>query len=190
MQERAERPGGRCELDIGVGEHDQRRVSAELERDALQGAPGRLADGAPGRGRAGEGDHVHILVRGQGLAGLGAARETCEDPVGQPGLLEDAREQDAADDRCLGIGLQDDRVPERQGRRTDRIDRITGKFHGVITATTPTGKRRGDALPAGKRRWERRLEGLLQQRSGRPRDGRSTAGSRSPLSAASSRTRG
>ena len=62
MQEGAER--GRVDrvVDVGVGQHDQRVVAAELEHDALEVAPGRLRELAPRRGRAGEVERAHVRV--------------------------------------------------------------------------------------------------------------------------------
>ena len=49
VQERAE--GRRVDrvVEVGVGEHDQRVVAAELEHDALEVAAGRLGELAPDR---------------------------------------------------------------------------------------------------------------------------------------------
>ena len=43
-------------LELGIVEHDVRRLAAELERHVLQAARGRLVDLLPGEVRAGEGD--------------------------------------------------------------------------------------------------------------------------------------
>src|SRR5436309_9604348 len=68
-------PGNR-DLEIRVGQHDVRRLAAELERDLLQvagcGAQDQLAD----LGRAGERDLVDVGVgRERGAGGLAEPRD-------------------------------------------------------------------------------------------------------------------
>ena len=55
-------------LGLGVVEHDQRRLAAELEEHLLHRGAGRLHDLAADRGRAGEADHVDVGVGGEDLA--------------------------------------------------------------------------------------------------------------------------
>ena len=75
-------------LRIGVGEHDVRRLAAELERDLLQ-VPGRgLDDQLADLGRARERDLVDIVVRRQRGAGVAEAGDDVDDAVRQPGLLQ------------------------------------------------------------------------------------------------------
>ena len=50
-------------LDIGIVEHDDRRLAAELEADLFEIALRRVENGAARRGRSGEGDLVDISVR-------------------------------------------------------------------------------------------------------------------------------
>ena len=45
-------------IEVGVVEHDKRRLAAQLERQAFPGPGGRLADDAADLGRAGERDLV------------------------------------------------------------------------------------------------------------------------------------
>ena len=47
---------------------------------------------------------------------LARAGHDVQHTLGQPGLLEEARHQDAAGDRRVVIGLEHDRVAQRQGR--------------------------------------------------------------------------
>jgi hypothetical protein len=70
-------------VEIGVVEHDERRLAAELERQLLAGAGGRLADDAADFGRAGEGDLVDagcLTI----LAGLAVAGDDVDDALRQP----------------------------------------------------------------------------------------------------------
>ena len=83
---------------------------------------GQRADLAAGGGGAGERDHADARVGDQRLADIGAARQHVQQAVGQARLLEDAGEDDAAADRGARVGLQHDRVAERE-RRRDRPDR-------------------------------------------------------------------
>src|SRR5919107_86854 len=59
-------------LEVGVGQHDVGRLSAQLEADALH----RASSGGPhlraGAGGAGEGDHVHARVTGQSVPHVAA----------------------------------------------------------------------------------------------------------------------
>ena len=49
-------------VQVGVGEDDVRRLAAQLERDALEVAGGRLRRSPADVGRAGEGDLVDVRV--------------------------------------------------------------------------------------------------------------------------------
>ena len=65
------------QVQVGVGEHEQRGLAAQLERDRGELRPGRRGDLAAGGDRAGEADPGQVRVRGQrrpGLARPGPAR--------------------------------------------------------------------------------------------------------------------
>ena len=64
--------GGRAE--VGVVEHDLRRLAAELERDLVEVLGRGVGDRAAGGGGAGEGDLVHAGVAGQRGAELARLR--------------------------------------------------------------------------------------------------------------------
>jgi hypothetical protein len=72
MEERAPGAGGRGGHDVGVVEHDQRAVPAELQDGSLEHSPCCFTDQAAGRGRAGERDHPHARIRDERLPDLGA----------------------------------------------------------------------------------------------------------------------
>ena len=60
-------------VEIGVGEHDERRLAAELEADRRDvRRRGRAPTSAAGRGRAGEADAIDAGVLDQRLARFGA----------------------------------------------------------------------------------------------------------------------
>ncbi len=64
--------GGRFEIGA-VGEHDLRRLAAELQAHALEVAlPGILHQQPADRARAGERDHVDVHMQGERLAGVAA----------------------------------------------------------------------------------------------------------------------
>ena len=103
-------------LDVGVVEHDQRVVTAELERAVLEPAAGDLGDRPAGPRRAGEVDHRDLRVGDERLADVDAARDDLQQARREPGGREHLGQQQAAADRRLGRRLQHDRVPERQRR--------------------------------------------------------------------------
>ena len=95
-------------IEVGVGEHDQRAVRTELEREALDPRdPGDLlSDG----GRACEADLSHARVDAQHTPELRARPGHALDRVlRKPGLEQRAREEERGE-RRLARGLQDDRV--------------------------------------------------------------------------------
>ena len=78
-------------VEIGVLEDDVGRLAAELERQALAGAGGGLADDLADFGRAGEGDLVDIGVIDDRGAGVALAGDDVDDALGQAGLLARSR---------------------------------------------------------------------------------------------------
>ena len=125
------------QVQVGVGEHEQRRLPAEFQRDRRELRAGRGGDLAAGGHRAGEGDPGQIRVRHQRRSRLRAqALDDVEHAVGQPGVPGDVREQAGGQRRPLGR-LGDDGVPGRERGRD-----APGREHqrGV-----PRGDHRGDA---------------------------------------------
>jgi hypothetical protein len=55
-------------IDIGIVEHDKRRIAAELERDLLDGAGALRHQQFSDFGRAGEGEFAHDRIAGEFLA--------------------------------------------------------------------------------------------------------------------------
>ena len=105
VQERSPRARRRRLVQVGVVQHDQRRVAAEFEVHALEVLSGERADLAAGRGRAGERDHAR--PRGSVTSASpasGAAGQHVQQPLGQPGLLEDrGRARRRRRRRCAGL---------------------------------------------------------------------------------------
>ena len=116
MQERAPGAGRGGLVEIGVLEHDERGVAAEFEVHALEVLACQRADLAARGGRSGERDHADARVGHERLADVRAARKHVQQPLGQPGLLEHPRQHDAAADRGARIGLEHDRIAERERR--------------------------------------------------------------------------
>jgi hypothetical protein len=126
-------------VEVGVVEDDRRRLAAELEVHPLQGRGAVGGDDPPDRGAPGVADDLD-LGRGDevGRVGVPGLREEVDHAARQRlDLGEDLRHA-IGDQRRLSRHLDRDSVPCRQ-RRSDRINRRTGEFHGTITATTPAG---------------------------------------------------
>ena len=96
-------------VDIGVLEHDEGRLAAELERQLLACSRGRLADGAADLGRAGEGDLVDALLGDERRPGRAVSGDDVDDARRQPRLDADFGEGERGQRRIFG-GLQNDRV--------------------------------------------------------------------------------
>ena len=88
VAESAERGRVDRAFEVGVAEHDERVVAAELEVGALEVASGCLTDLPAGLGRACERDDSHLAGGDQRLPDVGAPREDVQQPFWQAGLLE------------------------------------------------------------------------------------------------------
>ena len=82
---------GRHRLEVGVVEHHDRRLAAELEVDALERVGGGARDPLAGLDRAGQRDHVDVRVRDQPLAGLAGAGDDVQHALRQDLVRELAR---------------------------------------------------------------------------------------------------
>ena len=129
------------EVEIRVVEDDDRVLAAELEMDVLQALGGRLEDGDAGLARAGERDHAHIRVAHERLADLtSSAVDDVQDARGEP-RLDEQLDVALAERRRVRRGLEDDRVAATSAGSVFQDGIAIGKFHGVITPTTPIGIR-------------------------------------------------
>ncbi len=131
VHERAEVGGRRRGVEVGVLQHHERRLAAELEQHALEMAAGLLGDDRADVARAGEVDAAHGRMCDQLVHHLGGVGRVVGDQVrdacGNAGLLE------ALDDRALRArrqlrGLHHDRVAV--GKR--RGDRARAEDHGRV----------------------------------------------------------
>src|SRR5262249_23666199 len=87
------RSAGNRQVEIGVREHDRRRLAAELERNSLQIAGGRLDDQLADLGRAGEGDLIDVRMFGKCGAGrLAKPGHDVDDAVGNACRLDEFAE--------------------------------------------------------------------------------------------------
>ena len=127
VEEGAERRRVDRVLEVGVGEHDQRVVAAQLEQDPLQVPARGLGELPPGRGRPGEIEPAHVRVLDQLVADrprlAGRVRDDVEHARRQPRLGEDLAPEEAAYHRRVLGRLQHDGVAERERRR----DRARGE---------------------------------------------------------------
>ena len=85
-----DRRGGdeRDGVEVGVGEHEARRLPAELEHGRLR-VSAQVAEDLPGGGgAAGEADLLHERVADERLAGLGGAGQHVDDTGGDAGLAD------------------------------------------------------------------------------------------------------
>ncbi len=115
--ERGERRAGGGAVEVGVGQHDHRRLAAELAGHADEVFAGQLCDDAPGLGPAGQVELAHALVGAQRGAGLGAeSGDHVEDAVGDLRLARDPRQFEGGERRVLRR-LGDDAIPRRERGR-------------------------------------------------------------------------
>ena len=129
--------GRRRRVEVGVVEHDERRLAPELERHRGEVRGGVAVDGVRGRRRARERDPVDISVSGERSAGAGARPvDDVEDPGWEARFVGEVAEERTRERRPLGR-LQHDRVPRRE-RRPDP----PGREH---ERRVPGGRDGGDA---------------------------------------------
>ncbi|AEK60941.1 Flagellar hook-length control protein [Collimonas fungivorans Ter331] len=104
------------QFDNGVGKHQRRRFSAQLQADPLEVVSRcfhhRLAD----CGAAGEGNLAYRRMGNQRRAGLGVAGDQVEDASRQSGLIDDRRQRQLRQWRYLRW-LEHDRAAGRECRR-------------------------------------------------------------------------
>ena len=116
-----DRVGHRAE--VGVAEHDHRRLAPELEVHALHALHGPAHHGLARLRRARDADHVDLAVGDERLADLGVAGHHVEQPGGKP-RLDGQLGKPQRRARRGGCRLQDDGIArgERGARLPDRHD--------------------------------------------------------------------
>ena len=163
MEERAPQHAGGGEVEVGVVEHDVRRLAAELERHLLHGARRELHDAPADLGRTGERDLVDERVLRQLFAGAAAgAGDEVDDAGRDVGLLRTTFTISTAVSDVKLAGFSTDAVAGRDRGAIFQPAMRNGKFHGTMPVHTPNGSYAHEAL--------RRRERALAR-------GRSTSGS-------------
>src|SRR5581483_11733750 len=103
VQEGAERRRVDRVLEVRVGQDEEGVVAAELEHDALELAPGRLGESAPGGRGTGEVQPSHAWMLNQLIADPRGLARSVRDDVQSAGwksrLREDLTPDQPADDR-------------------------------------------------------------------------------------------
>jgi len=114
MRERRPCPGRGRRVEVGVVEHDQRTLAAQLQSDLLQTSPGQLTDPLAHDCRSSEADHCNVRIDDERLSRRGAAGQHGKDARRQAGALESASEQDATADRRAKVRLENHCVADRR----------------------------------------------------------------------------
>ncbi len=97
-------------VEIGIVENDVGRFAAELEGDFFQVAGAGLDDQLADFGRAGEGDFVHVGMRGEcGAGGFAEAGNDVDYAFGEAGGFDEFAETQRGERRLLG-GLENNRA--------------------------------------------------------------------------------
>ena len=116
--ERGERRARGGAVEVRVGEHDHRRLAAQLARHAHEVLARELRDDAARFGAAGEIELAHAAVAAQRRARFGAeSRDDVEDAVRDPRVARDARELQRRERRVLRRLHRRPRCPPRAPAR-------------------------------------------------------------------------
>jgi len=107
-------------VQVGVVEHDERALAAELERERHAAPGGALADHAPDLGGAGEGDLVEALVPHQCRARAAVAGDHVEHALRQAGLVRQLGERERREGGVLGRLEHDGAARRERGRHLPR----------------------------------------------------------------------
>ena len=127
-------------VDVGIVEHDERRVAAEFERELLDRVGALPHQRAADFGRAGEGELAHDR------ASASSRRRSCEAepvstasrPLGTPARSASSANASAENGVCVA-GFTTIEQPAASAGPALRVSIAVGKFHGVIAAVVPTG---------------------------------------------------
>ncbi len=124
-------------IEIGVIEHDERRVAAEFEAELLHADRGLPIKNLAHFGRAGETDHAHRRMLAQHLAdGSGLTGQHVEHTLREAGLLGQ-RSQRQRGQRGFGGGLEHHGAARGQRRRNLAGDHGAGEIPGRDGAGHP-----------------------------------------------------
>ena len=126
-------------VEVGVLEDDERALAAELERQLLARARRRLADDASHLGRAGERDLVDAGMLDESLRRCAPSPvTTLSTPGGSPASCASSANSSAVSG-VNSAGLSTTVLPAASAGAIFHASISSGKFHGMICPTTPTG---------------------------------------------------
>ena len=132
---------GDCRVQIGILEYDVRRLASEFERNFLQISGGRVDNQLAHFRRSGECNFVDQIVRRQSRARrLAVSRDDVDHAIREPGFHNQLAQTQRGERRLLGR-LQHYCHPEASAGASFHAAINSGKFHGIIWPTTPTGSR-------------------------------------------------
>ena len=127
-------------LEVGVREHDHRRLAATLDGDPLEVAGAELHEPAADLARAGEADLVDVGVGCQRLADDLALADHAVRHTRRQRSMRSSSSKIAIDDAGASLaGLSTNVQPVAMAAPILRSGRSTGSFQGVISPHTPTG---------------------------------------------------
>ena len=127
---------------IGVVHHDHGVLAAHLQREPLVHPAAGLADDRAGLGRPGKGDDRDLRMLDQRLPHRLAPAVDQLDHLGRESRLEQDLHQQMHRVRHVLRRLDDHRVPaEQRGEHLPGREWRCGKLNGVISPTTPIGRR-------------------------------------------------
>ena len=131
--------GGDRGIQVGIGEHDEGIRSAQLQHRLLAGRASLCGHRGAGARTAGYRDGGHSTVGDDGADRRDRHVQVLEHAGGQTGGLQQFGDQRGA---ALHIGrvLQQEGIACHQGGGGARKICHTGKFHGRMDSTTPSGR--------------------------------------------------
>ena len=131
-------------VDVGIGEDDVGGLAAQFQASRVfRLLRGGLHDQLADFGRAGEGDLVDIGVRGQRRAGgLAEAGYDVDHAIREAGFRHSSPSR-RADSGVCSAGFSTTVQPVASAGPSFQAAISSGKFHGMIWPTTPTGSRTG-----------------------------------------------
>jgi len=123
-------------VQIGVGEHDERRLSAQLQRQALARPGGLASDRLADLGRAGEGHLVDTVVPDDGATGLCVTRDDIDHARGRLTSAQISAKASAVSG-VYSAGFRTTVFPAASAGAIFHESISSGKFHGMIWPQTP-----------------------------------------------------
>ena len=129
-------------VEIGVGEHDERALTAELRGEGDDVAGGGGADVARGLGRAGEGDSAAPV--GSEISAAPTSSPIPWTMLNTPGGNPASSTRSASTEALTGdhsAGLSTTVLPAARAGAHFQVESMNGAFHGVMITAGPAGMR-------------------------------------------------